>query len=206
VLTVLSKVASSFTGHDLPVKLDDLMEQSVESELFAPLLARILITSEKQCSATVFGKTRFLDFLLKKPWTMWIKLLNCGQHITFPTRDAKGTAQSNAVLSRISDISGSEKFTGHLPVKTGSYLEGKLGIGYIGGPDSVGNGTLGMTAGDISIGSKSPVSPEVGSLANTTREVVRLWSACTSCAVTSRKLGSQMTNKINRQHKEPATI
>lgn len=60
----------------------------------------------------------------KKPWKMWIKLLNCGQHTTFPTRDAKGPKQSNAALSRIFEISGREKFTGHLPVKTGSYLVG----------------------------------------------------------------------------------
>jgi hypothetical protein len=134
---------------------------------------------------------------------MCIKLLNCGQHITFRTRNAKGPEQSNAVLSRMSDISGSEKFTGHLPVKTGSYLVEKLRAGYIGGSDSVGNGTLGMTEGDISMGSKSPESPEVGSLANTTSEVIRLRSAYVSCAVTSsNKEGSQMTNKITRQHKE----
>lgn len=70
----------------------------------------------------------------------------------------------------------------------------------------MGNGTLGMTEGDISMGSKSPESPEVGSLANSTSEVVRLWSACDSCAVTCKKVGSQMTNKISRQHQEPTTI
>lgn len=192
VLTIFSKVESSFTGHDPPVKLDDFTEQSVGIELFAPLLARILMISEKQGSAASFGKTKLLDFMLIKPWKMWIKLLNCGQHITFPTRDAKGAEQSDAVLSSIFDISDSEKFTGHLPVKTGSYLLGK--IGYIGGKDSLGCGNFGMTAGDISMGSKSPDSPEVGSLANSTREEIRLGSAC---AVTSRKVGSQMKNRIN---------
>lgn len=150
------------------------------------------------------GKTKLSDFMLKKPQKMWTKLLSCGQHITFPTRAAKGPEQSDAVLSRIFDISDSEKFTGHLPVKTGSNLVGK--VGYIGGKASVGNGILGMTAGDISMGSKSPDSPEVGSLAISTREVIRLGSTFASRAVTSRKVGSQTKNKTRRQHREPATI
>ena len=135
---------------------------------------------------------------------MWIKLLNWGQHITFPTRAAKGPEQSDAALSSILDIPGWEKFTGHFPVKTGSYLDGK--VGYIGGKDSEGYGNFGKTAGDISIGSKSPDSPEVGSLANSTREEILLWLACTSRAVTSWKVGSQMINRTSWQYKEPATI
>ena len=48
-----------------------------------------------------------------------------------------------------------EKFTGHFPVKTGTYVAGK--DGYIGGKDSTGDGRCGNTAGDISMGSKRSV-------------------------------------------------
>ena len=94
---------------------------------------------------------------------MCTRLLSCGQHITFPTSAAKGWEQSDAVFSMILDIA--EKFTGHLPVKTGSYLVGK--VGYIGGNDSPGSGLCGRTAGDISIGSKSPL---MGGLASSNVE------------------------------------
>lgn len=49
---------------------------------------------------------------------MWSKLLNCGQHMTFPTTGANGWLQSDAVLSITVEMA--EKFTGHLPVKMGS--------------------------------------------------------------------------------------
>lgn len=67
---------------------------------------------------------------------MWSKLLNCGQHITFPTTVDKDRVQSDAVLSVMLEIT--EKFTGHLPVKTGSYVFGNEG--YIGGNDFTGKG------------------------------------------------------------------
>lgn len=90
---------------------------------------------------------------------MWSKLPSCGQHITFPTSAAKGREQSDAVFPMIFEIA--EKFTGHLPVKFGSYVVGKLG--YMGGTDSSGEGYRGMTPGDISIGSNNAV---VGGLAS----------------------------------------
>jgi len=67
----------------------------------------------------------------------------------------------------------------------------------MGGKDSVGYGNFGNTAGDISMGSKSPDSPEAGSLANSTRVEILLWSACISRAVTYWKVGSQMKNRIS---------
>lgn len=76
-----------------------------------------------------------------------------------PTSDAKGWEQSEAVLSMMFDIV--EKLTGHLPVKTGSYIVGK--VGYIGGKDSAGYGFCGRTLGDISMGSNSPVIGGVAS-------------------------------------------
>ena len=129
---------------------------------------------------------------------MWSKLLNCGQHITFPTRDAKGREQSDAVLFKILEIA--EKFTGHFPVKTGSYVAGK--DGYIGGKDSVGDGRCGKTAGDISMGSKRSV---LGGFASSVVEDTWLYSTSVSSPTTSWKLDNQMVNKKKWPHKEPAT-
>lgn len=72
-----------------------------------------------------------------------------------------------------------EKFTGHFPVNTGSYRVGK--VGYIGGKDSFGYGRCGITAGDISMGSKKPV---VGAVAIS--NIVDKWLGleCVSCATT----------------------
>lgn len=84
---------------------------------------------------------------------MCIKLLTWGQQITFPTRPAKGAEQSDAVFSIILEIE--EKFTGHFPVKIGSYVLGKEG--YMGGSGSTGYGFRGITAGEISIGLKRPI-------------------------------------------------
>lgn len=73
--------------------------------------------------------------------------------MTLPTKEAKGTEQSDAVISIMSEIE--EKFMGHFPVNTGLYVVGK--DGYIGEKGSIGYGLRGTTAGEISIGSKSPI-------------------------------------------------
>ena len=64
VFTVFSKVLTSFIGQDPPVRFDDFTEQIVGIVLFAPLLANILIISEKQSLAIPSCKTNLSELVL----------------------------------------------------------------------------------------------------------------------------------------------
>lgn len=111
--------------------------------------------------------------------------------MTFPTRDANGAEQSDAVLSIMFEMS--EKFNAHLPVNIGSYVVGNEG--YIGDRGSKGYGLRGTTEGEISMGSNCPLSGGDALTLKFARESVL---SVVSCGKTSPKLQNEMINIINQ--------